>query len=293
MPKMTHQSYISHIPDIDGSVLKSAREAQRLNQEQLARTLCLSRKHIDQLETNGHSSFFSLKHRYQVAMKVAKYLGLEPADILIGEVEEAPQLAEDVLVENQEELTPPVVQQSPIFETDETAIATTNEESRRGSFVKLRYIAILMSMAALSYGAAEFFKNWNEEQLKVPSIDLVENAKGSVVDTALPTINAVDVCDVSRVSALPSVSVEAPNKKGDNVFIVSKSEQPVCIVDSSKKATSLNLAADAKQTVSGQAPFIVNAKDLSGLEIYFQGRKVKYADGAQGPIKLVESPFKE
>lgn len=69
------------IPDINGDKLKRARENLGLGQEGLAKALCLSRAHIDQLENNGRKVFFSLKHRYQVALKVADYLGLSDKDI--------------------------------------------------------------------------------------------------------------------------------------------------------------------------------------------------------------------
>lgn len=69
------------IPDINGDKLKLARQNLGLSQEELAKAVCLSRAHIDQLENDGRKVFFSLKHRYQVALKVANYLGLSDKDI--------------------------------------------------------------------------------------------------------------------------------------------------------------------------------------------------------------------
>ena len=62
--------------DINGSAFSVAREKKGLSQEELARELCLSSRHISELETNQCVVFFSYSHRHQVAKKVATYLGI-------------------------------------------------------------------------------------------------------------------------------------------------------------------------------------------------------------------------
>lgn len=64
------------LPDINHLALKSARENRNLSQEQLAKQLCLSTKHIDQLENQTLTVFFSLSHKVQVAKKVARHLAI-------------------------------------------------------------------------------------------------------------------------------------------------------------------------------------------------------------------------
>lgn len=109
----------------------------------------------------------------------------------------------------------------------------------------------------------------------------------------VPAINPVDMCDLTQFASIPAVSVELPLKKGDSLLMVAKSFQPVCVIDGVKKVSTLNLNTEAKQFIVGQSPFTINARDFNGLEIYFQGRQVRYPANWQGPIRLIEGTFKE
>jgi transcriptional regulator with XRE-family HTH domain len=77
------QTLSKSLPDINHLALKSARENYRLSQEQLAKQLCLSAKHIDQLENQASTVFFSLAHKIQVAKKVACHLDIPLGVVLI------------------------------------------------------------------------------------------------------------------------------------------------------------------------------------------------------------------
>jgi transcriptional regulator with XRE-family HTH domain len=71
------------IPDIQGQVLKSARESLRIAVPDLAKKACLSKKHITELEEGGLSSFYSPEHKVRVARKVSVLLGLEENQALV------------------------------------------------------------------------------------------------------------------------------------------------------------------------------------------------------------------
>lgn len=70
-------------PEIQGQVLKSARESLRITVVDLAKKACLSKKHITELEEGGFSSFYSPEHKVRVAKKVSLILGLEENKALV------------------------------------------------------------------------------------------------------------------------------------------------------------------------------------------------------------------
>ena len=69
--------------EVDGGRLKIAREALGLSQKELATKLCLSHRHIAELEANQLAIFFTPAHKVQVAKKVGSALGLQKDDYLI------------------------------------------------------------------------------------------------------------------------------------------------------------------------------------------------------------------
>jgi transcriptional regulator with XRE-family HTH domain len=74
---------IDVLPEIQGKVIKAAREKLRLDAQQLAHKACLSKKHITELEEGGISSFYSEAHKITVAKKVAKILELDESKVLV------------------------------------------------------------------------------------------------------------------------------------------------------------------------------------------------------------------
>ena len=74
---------IEILPEIQGKVIKAAREKLRLDVQDLATKACLSKKHITELEQGGISSFYSESHKITVAKKVAKILQLDESLVLV------------------------------------------------------------------------------------------------------------------------------------------------------------------------------------------------------------------
>ena len=74
---------IEILPEIQGKVIKAAREKLRLEVQDLATKACLSKKHITELEQGGISSFYSESHKITVAKKVAKILQLDESLVLV------------------------------------------------------------------------------------------------------------------------------------------------------------------------------------------------------------------
>jgi transcriptional regulator with XRE-family HTH domain len=98
---------IGILPEIQGNVLKAAREKLRLDPHELAIKACLSKKHITELEQGGVSSFYSEVHKITVAKKVAKLLQLDESLVLIhpdGDLVQQESLPFDVPVDEVGEL---------------------------------------------------------------------------------------------------------------------------------------------------------------------------------------------
>lgn len=94
---------IEILPEIQGAVLKAAREKLRLDVQDLATKACLSKKHITELEQGGVSSFYSESHKITVAKKVAKILQLDESKVLVhpdGDVAQQESLPFDAAVED-------------------------------------------------------------------------------------------------------------------------------------------------------------------------------------------------
>jgi transcriptional regulator with XRE-family HTH domain len=94
---------IEILPEIQGMVLKAAREKQRLEIQDLAKKACLSKKHITELEQGGASSFYSESHKITVAKKVAKLLQLDESLVLVhpdGDLSQQESLPFDAVVED-------------------------------------------------------------------------------------------------------------------------------------------------------------------------------------------------
>jgi cytoskeleton protein RodZ len=94
---------IEILPEIQGKVLKAAREKLRLEPQDLATKACLSKKHITELEQGGISSFYSESHKITVAKKVAKILQLDESLVLVhpdGDIAQQESLPFDAAVED-------------------------------------------------------------------------------------------------------------------------------------------------------------------------------------------------
>ena len=97
---------IEILPEIQGKVFKAAREKLKLDPQELAVKACLSKKHINELEQGGISSFYSESHKITVAKKVAKILQLDESLVLVhpdGDLSQQESLPFDAVVEDTEQ----------------------------------------------------------------------------------------------------------------------------------------------------------------------------------------------
>jgi hypothetical protein len=71
------------------------------------------------------------------------------------------------------------------------------------------------------------------------------------------------------------------------VYVVSKSNQTVCVVDASGKVQNRSLDAGTSASFYGKPPFKVLTGGLSQVDLFFQGWKVKPSNPNDKTIELL------
>ena len=82
-----------------------------------------------------------------------------------------------------------------------------------------------------------------------------------------------NICDITPKN-IPAFKVAKANSPGNFIYLVSKADQDICVIDASNKKQLLKLSNLEKRNFVGVAPFTVLSPDFSKLEVYYQGWKV-------------------
>ena len=117
-----------------------------------------------------------------------------------------------------------------------------------------------------------------DAQLQSAPSPVPGTAPAVLVGTAANNVdpNPVQVT-CQRQAELPPVQFTPyePLKSPNFVYVHANQAVALCMKDSAGKISQFNLAANESKVVLGQAPMSLFAGDLSDLQIYFQGRKVR------------------
>jgi len=273
--------------DIDKLVFLNARERLGLSREGLAKSLCLSSKHIRELEEGGVSSFFSYAHKDQVAKKVAIKLGLSEESIYQINTPLEALRYENVGVQSIEE---------PLIEVDvcsNNPIANEIDLGQSFSNKKKKFILkwILLANIVLSPLVVYSFFNPLWEDIDNKLLPLFRRDIATVNGVTKSQIDDVfDICDIEDSELMPVFSATTASKQGDFIYMRSKVAQEICVIDVLKNKTKLTLDPGGDYSISGRPPFIINVKKLNGLDIYYQGGKIQIPVEVNGPISLKEIP---
>ena len=346
------------IPEIQGDILRVAREKLHLTHAELAKKACLSKRHIIELEEGGLSSFYSSNLKIRVAKKVSLLLGLDENQALFypsGELAKQESLRfDEVPSDDMKQMTSPQSLQqldliSSTTKQSEKLVAvsedvdsekslknagplkisepqnivsleslaknspSTKSSPSKGRNLRWSFILILMVAAGLFISKDMISSLINPKPLPVSTaIELVpENAEGKTGEgpvvvpatqpvAPIPAVQAT-VTPTSSSPPLPSeancpksdatvaaVSVLEPNKPGNFVFIQSKIKQTICVSDVSGKVTVVPMDVGGSYTFTGKAPFIVLSSGLNHLNVFFQGRPVRYSNDQARSLRLEE-----
>jgi transcriptional regulator with XRE-family HTH domain len=316
-----NKNKVEIIPEIQGQVLKTARENLRLNPAELATKACLSKKHIIELEEGGLSSFYSPAHKVRVAKKVSQILGLDENLALVfpgSDLAKQETLhfdAPEAVIEAvpAEVPTPPKETKSakkaePVQEKSVEKDRIVSLESIRPSYPEtepsqkshgraIASIALIVLVAGGLYITKDDIVGLVTPAPKPIALSVEEQAAIQEEKPQDPAVAAVPAtpplpseagCPKPDAS-VTSYAVTEPTKSGNFVFVQAKTKQTVCVVDASGKSTSQSIEAGANHTFTGKAPFTVLTAGLGNLSIYFQGRPVRPSNDQAKTIKLEEA----
>ncbi|CAM3820195.1 helix-turn-helix domain-containing protein [Polynucleobacter arcticus] len=270
--------------EIDGDKLRFAREAMGLSQQELAIKLCLSQLHIAQLEDGRLSIFFSPAHKIQIAKKAGLVLDLQELEYLIPkniQPGSAPSYSEGI-------------SQSPANGLHSNPItAHQYQAAKRKHFLIPSCISgiLAISVCTLIYfeelSMQDLTKHISVKQaftLQVRENNMpleptipdprVELANSSAQLESEPKHLLPENCQFNK-SELKQYQTINPTKKDEMVYVLSKENQSICVIDSQNKVTTLHLLPGESKSVHGIAPFTLVSSDLSRFDLYFQGSKVK------------------
>ena len=117
----------------------------------------------------------------------------------------------------------------------------------------------------------------------------------SAPSTALATVApSAAITPNNTLEGCPSVGVSASaytptqsNRSADMVYVVSKVNQTVCVVDANGKIQNRSLDAGASASFYGKPPFKVMTSGLSQVDLFFQGWKVRPTNPNEKTIELL------
>jgi transcriptional regulator with XRE-family HTH domain len=263
----------NNIPNILSEKIKKARIAKGLEIQELANSMCLSIKHIVQIEEGGDSAFFSKSHKVQVAKKVGTYLGLSEDQII--DISDAPSTG-DV-----EESLPTMVDISAPNEIQELEkLGNQNLESK--SYQKFGLIATLCvaTVAAILYLSLPLELDKKPEGSEpVNRVEEPLKAELKAIDTTpAPLVAPSSSCDINPEN-VTAFKVSKANSAGNFIYLVSRAQQSVCVIDAKNNKQLVQLAELEKKNIIGVPPFTILSPDFKQLDIYYQGWKVPVTAG--------------
>ena len=278
-----------NIPNIFCEALKNARIAKGMEINELANTLCLSTKHIRQLEEGGDSVFFSKSHKVQVAKKVGAYLGLSEDQVIEGALSPSSEIltkysgsSEEVdKLEKNGQVTDPQKGEGTIIESE--------SKKHNGLFIALA--AVLIAYFANSYfNFGDMLTS--SEQTKSDQVKTEVSAPEVKVQEvpAAKVELASTVCDIVPQN-VPSFRAPKANSVGNFVYLVSRDQQTICVIDAKNNKQLIELADLEKRNIVGSPPFTILSPDFKKLDVYYQGWKVQVQAGAT-TIKTEEQSTK-
>ena len=283
------------IPHIFSEAIKNARLKKGMEIHELADTLCLSNKHIIQIEEGGDLAFFSKSHKVQVAKKVGSFLGLPEEQIieLVPKAESTEVVLENNSVADKQVKNKVIEDQSSsIKELPQFGSASLGAPSFKNKNAVLGS-GLLILVAGLFW----FFNPWIESTSDVKNSEgesavnvaqessksdgstgtLDAESKRSEVEMGSKNIEKT-VCDIDP-QAVPVFKPLKANSAGNYVYLVSKTEQTICVVDAANKKQLVKLNALEKRNVNGVGPFMILSPDFSKVDVYYQGWRVPVSPG--------------
>ncbi len=290
--------------DIDGQKLKAAREAKGQSVIEMAASLTLSRDQVKAIEEGGDKPFYTPAHKLLAVRKYANALGIPYDDVVTGEGAELTIAApEDAPPEMHVHVAQPAI----ASELRMAAVAR-NAEIRRHTLIAGGILCVLLALYAKVRGSDDDFVSQQEQsELAVDMSDNedktsadktsadktpadhpappVREAKAAAVSAeTIPTAaaakseasNTEENCPQEHAGAdLKTWSPAYQRKSDPRLYLISPRGGSLCVADVSGNAKRIVLKPMVGQTIAGKPPYTVRAANLTQVEMYLQGLRVK------------------
>ena len=296
--------------EIDGQKLKEAREAKGQSVIEMAASLTLSRDQVKSIEEGGDKPFYTPAHKLLAVRKYANALGIPYDDVVTGE-------GADLTIAAPEDAPPEMhvhVAQPAVASELRMAAVARNAEIRRHTLIAGGILCILLALYAKVRGSDDDFVS-QQEQSEL-AVDVSDNADKSSVDKTptdhpappvreakaaavpvetIPTVataqpeasNSEDNCPQEQAGAdLKTWSPAYQRKSDPKLYLISPRGGSLCVADVSGNAKRIILKPMVGQTIAGKPPFTVRAANLTQVEMYLQGLRVK-VPGEANALRLI------
>ncbi len=321
-PEFTRSVYDS----CDPKYLRELREAAGMDLVVLARTACLSVAQVRQLESDHNDSlFYSDAIKRQAYKRLLMILGAEPPSIQVpqdlldaAKVADAHSTTLDQIVAMSEQ---PAMNRSTL---DTLHAISAKLKAHKQALAALLLLVVALTLLVV-YGPQRLMESVPVSTSAVtvepapllvqPPVAVEPSSSPIVVASSISAaapIAAASPVSIASAAAVPTLAASHSNvkggactysneamqkltpfiaqKEGHYVYLVSSASVEVCVVDSNKQATVLQLKAGESRSVYGVAPWQVSSPSLKNIQIFFQGGRVSLPDAALTRVTLVEVP---
>lgn len=309
---------------IDGARLKAAREARNASIAEMAAAITLSREQIQHIEDGGNRPFYTPAHKLLAVRKYAAALEIPYEEIVIGpgadQTIPVPEDAPVAMMSHADTPEPADLRLAAVERNAEVrrmmtmgAIAlcillavyakvrgnqddiareeTETSVSSAQSEEKPEPAPVAESRPAPAVVAESSPKLSESKAAAAAPAEAKPEAKSEAApktektETKLASDNSDD-CSARSAGDIKTWSPAYQRKSDSRLFVVSPRGGSVCIVDANGKATQLSLKPMVGQAFSGKPPYVVKSAELSKMEMYLQGLRVKIPNDAEA-LKLV------
>lgn len=279
---------------IDGQKLKAAREAKGQSILEMAASLTLSRDQIKYIEEGGDKAFYTPAHKLLAVRKYANSLGIPYEEVVIGEGAELTVAApEDAPAAMHTHIAHPAVASDLRL-----AAVARNANIRRTTLAASVILCIMLALYAKVRGSDDDVRSEEEQSSLAAEIRDVANqaeavSVASVASVASPAPASTendtnkDDCPQEQTGAEPTTWSPAYQRKSDpKLYLISPRGGSLCVADVSGHVKRISLKPMVGQTISGKPPYTVRAENLTQIEMYMQGLRVK-VPGDANVLRLI------
>ena len=125
--------------------------------------------------------------------------------------------------------------------------------------------------------------------VKSPSADQPHPPIKQAEPVAVSNSNSQVAGDCKLLNAEPTPALPVSvNKPGSYVYLLPSKDVQVCVDDGKRVRTVVNLKAGEGRSIHGSSPWVIGSSQISAVQVYFQGSKVKIPKDVGQRIVLKE-----